>query len=59
MNARQAKVFTIRLNSIKKNIAAERDKLRSLKEDLNAIEESSERASDLLEEAGDTLSEYL
>ena len=47
------------VNAIKRRIASERDKLRSLIEELEAIEFAAIEAVDSLESAADSLSEYL
>ena len=47
------------INAIKKKLAAERDNIRDLIDELQSYEEVADRAVDELQHAADTLSEYL
>ena len=59
MSKSQGEAFRKRWNAIKANIQKERDALRDLKEEMDAVEDCAERAVDAIDEAGDALSEYL
>jgi ABC-type transporter Mla subunit MlaD len=53
------KQFLTQFNRVKRKLALDRDELRALLADAGDVLATSERASDLLDEAADELSELL
>lgn len=58
-NTRQTRSLIRQIEKTKARIAAERDRLRDLISDLEAVADASDRAVSALEEAADSLSEML
>ena len=59
MNKRQQAAFGKRYSAILEKLTKDRDELRNFIADIEAVDESCERALDVLEEAADCISEYL